>query len=112
MMRISLGLVMAAIVALTAQTAAMARGQAPATDRIVLCIGLGTATVYLDEDGAPTGAPHICPDALLGFADALLPQPLPPVRLERWVALAPGARTALLAAVPVATLRARGPPVA
>lgn len=49
---------------------AVARGAAAATGQMVICTSDGLATVYVDAQGAPTGAPHICPDCMLVFGDA------------------------------------------
>ena len=57
-----LGYVLAAVIALTAQSAAVARTMPDATGQMVLCTGTGPVMVYTDEDGNPTSAPHICPD--------------------------------------------------
>lgn len=62
-------IVLALLLALTSQAMAVARGSAMPVDQMVLCIGSGSVTVYVDENGAPTGAPHFCPDCALNFAD-------------------------------------------
>ena len=105
-------LMLSLVVVLTAQTAAIARGQAPADDRIVLCIGLGTATVWLDEDGNPTSAPHICPDAALTFVHALLPVPALPEPAGLWVTLAVAMPAPAIGTAPPPVAQARGPPLA
>lgn len=92
--------------------AAAARGQTRAGgDVIVLCSGGGLVKVVLDENGAPTGETHLCPDlapTLLAALDLALPE------IERpAVIVAAGFAEA---AVPAATRsapasRARGPPL-
>lgn len=56
---------LALILALTSQGMAVARGASAATGQMVLCTGAGPVAIYLDADGAPTSAPHICPDSAL-----------------------------------------------
>ena len=67
MMRILSSLLLALVLALTSQSMAVARGAAPAAGKVVLCSGGGFVAVYLDAEGEPTSAPHICPDAALNF---------------------------------------------
>ena len=78
MIRLLTSLTLAFVLALTSQSMAVARGAAPATGQMVLCTGAGTVMVYMDAEGQPTSAPHICPDAALnvlldlGVADVAL----------------------------------------
>ena len=58
---------LAFVLALTGQSMVVARGSAHATGQMVLCTGSGTTVVYVDEIGAPTAAPHICPDCTLSL---------------------------------------------
>lgn len=70
------------VLALTSQSMAVARGANVATDQMVLCVGMGTAVVYLDADGNETQAPHVCPDAaFLLVADAKPPVLAAPERI-------------------------------
>jgi len=56
----------------------MARADAPPAGQMVLCTGAGLVSVHVDAEGNPTGAPHLCPDAVPGFLVALpLAEPLP-----------------------------------
>ncbi|MCV6584589.1 MAG: hypothetical protein OIF47_03570 [Marinibacterium sp.] len=73
---------MALVVSLlfTAQTAVQARGQAMATDQMVICAGATTTVIYLDADGVPTSATHLCPDYALTLLSAPLPGLDLPVR--------------------------------
>ncbi|MEM6566506.1 MAG: hypothetical protein AAF665_18795 [Pseudomonadota bacterium] len=48
---------------------AIARGSAAASDQMVICTGHGFITIYTDANGAPTSAPHICPDCILSLHD-------------------------------------------
>ncbi|WP_425041170.1 hypothetical protein [Primorskyibacter sp. S187A] len=63
-----ISLVLSVTLLLTAETMAMARGATAAVDEIILCTGHGPSSVYVDSDGEPTSAPHICPDCALFFA--------------------------------------------
>ena len=53
------------LLVLTSQSMAVARGASAATGQMVLCIGSTTQTVYVDAEGQPTTAPHLCPDCIL-----------------------------------------------
>jgi hypothetical protein len=61
------------ILALTSQSMAVARGASAATGQVVLCTGSGLVAIYVDAEGAPTSAPHICPDAALNVVADLDP---------------------------------------
>lgn len=67
-LRLSLTGVLCAIVLITAQGMAFARGQAPAEGRMVLCVGNHAITIYVDEDGQPTSPPQLCADGQALFA--------------------------------------------
>lgn len=54
---------------------AVARGASDAAGQMVLCTGTGPVTVYMDETGAPTQAPHFCPDCTTGDLAALMVDP-------------------------------------
>lgn len=96
------GLLLAAMLVLTGQSMVLARGAAAATGQIEICIGADIVTVYVDENGQPTQAPHICPDCVLSFAeappvlDAALPQAVGTVlyRLPQLQSDIPSAETA------------------
>lgn len=55
------------LLALTAQGGVAGQGASVATGQMVICTGTGTLTVYVDAQGQPTAAPHICPDCVLVF---------------------------------------------
>jgi len=65
MVRVLSSLLLALVLALTSQSMAVARGASAATGQMVLCTGNGPVAVYMDAQGQPTSAPHICPDASL-----------------------------------------------
>ena len=54
-----------AVLVLTAQSMAVARGTAMSVGQIVLCTGTGPITVNVDKNGQPVGSAHICPDCAL-----------------------------------------------
>lgn len=66
-----LGALLAALIALTAQSAALARTMPDAAGQMVLCTGNGPLMVYFDEDGQPSAPPHLCPDYALSLIVAL-----------------------------------------
>ncbi|APX13616.1 hypothetical protein [Tateyamaria omphalii] len=61
------------VLVVTSQSAAMARGSATAVDQIVICSGSTVVTVFVDSDGQPTTAPHLCPDCALHLLAAVIP---------------------------------------
>lgn len=63
--------VMVALVAFTAQSAAVARAMPGPDGQMVICTGAGPVMVYTDANGEPVGAPHICPDYALSLIVAL-----------------------------------------
>lgn len=69
--RTYLAIALALMLALTGQSMAVARAASGPAGEMVLCTGTGPALVYVDENGAPTGAPHICPDCALTLLLAL-----------------------------------------
>ncbi|QIZ80555.1 hypothetical protein [Thalassovita gelatinovora] len=66
-MRSYLALVLAALLTLTGQSMAVARGMPNAAGEIVLCTGFGPISVLVDQNGQPVGKPHICPDYALSL---------------------------------------------
>lgn len=60
----ALALILALILALAAQTAAVARTQAPGME-MTLCTGDGPVTVTLDAQGNPVAPSHHCPACIL-----------------------------------------------
>ncbi len=66
-----LSVLLAAVIALTAQSAAVARTMPDATGQMVICTGTGPTMIYFDEDGNPTSPPQLCPDYALSLIVAL-----------------------------------------
>ena len=72
----------ALMLALTSQSLAIARGASAASGQMVICTGTGPQAVYVDAEGQPTSAPHICPDAALELpAEARTLRPLQSARM-------------------------------
>ncbi|MEW9919542.1 hypothetical protein AB2B41_08010 [Marimonas sp. MJW-29] len=68
-----ISLCLALMLALTSQVMAVTRVSADATGQMVLCVGAEIVTVYVDEEGQPTAAPHRCPDCAL--SEGFVPEP-------------------------------------
>ena len=93
MIRVILPFLLVALLAVTSQSMAVARGAAAATGQMVICTGSGTTTVYTDAEGVPTTAPHICPDCIVSLAFSAppsgtkAPARITSVQLPRFVTL-------------------------
>ena len=70
--RSTIAFAFALILALTSQMMAVTRVGTDAAGQVVLCIGAKAVVVYVDDEGQPTAAPHICPDCAL--TDGFLPE--------------------------------------
>ena len=102
---------MAAILAVTSLTMAVARGQTRVAGEIVICTGYGITTISVDENGDPVGPVHLCPDMVLGMM-AALDVPAPDLtRPEGPVSRLTATETALPQTRSAPTPRARGPPL-
>lgn len=87
------GLLLALVLSVTAQSMAVARGGAPSTGVMVLCIAGTVQRVLVDDSGAPAAPRHICPDCALSLLLAVAETP--PAALGRiWTRQAPGAGAA------------------
>jgi hypothetical protein len=73
MIRHSISALVVALLVLTAQSAAVARGSSMIADQIVLCTGTGPVIVNTDQNGTPVGPAHICPDCVISFGVDVLP---------------------------------------
>ena len=105
-----LALVLAAILALTGVTSAIAHGQGPAAGQAVLCTTAGERIVTLDARGTPIIPAQPCPDCTLTLATApgSAPRPGPPDALVPLTQ--PTGRSVHAAAQPHHPIRARAPP--
>jgi len=112
MMRVLTPLLLALMLALTSQSMAVARGASAAAGQIVLCTGSGPMAVFVDAEGQPTGAPHICPDATLHvLVEGALPDFSAPDRILRFLGGQQFAATPVTLFAQVAP-PTRGPPSA
>lgn len=103
-------LALCVVLVLAGQGMAAVRGASAATGKMVLCIGSGAVSVYVDARGRPTQAPHHCPECLPSLlaliSDAAIaepPSPLPRV-------LDGAAKAALWRAALLRVYGARAPP--
>jgi len=102
---------MALMLTLTGQSMAVARGMPSPSGAMVLCTGTGPITVLVDENGAPVGAPHICPDCALSLFDMAVGDPEWPARpLGRGIRLQHRQKVDAVSVADV-TAVARGPPM-
>ncbi|WP_368186648.1 hypothetical protein [Aestuariibius sp. HNIBRBA575] len=62
---------MSLVMVLTTYQMTMLRSHNTAVGEMVLCTGTGPMIVYMDQNGQPTGAPHICPDCALAMLDCV-----------------------------------------
>ena len=63
-LRSALSVLFAALLILTFQQMAVARGMAQAVDEAVLCLGGVQVTVPIDASGKPVEPSHFCPDCI------------------------------------------------
>ncbi|MBI1415767.1 MAG: hypothetical protein GC146_00960 [Limimaricola sp.] len=105
------GLILAALLALTAQQMAVARGQTMVAGQVVVCTGQGPVTVTLDANGKPTGRVHLCPDCALRLIVALDAEPLVLMRQVRLVRAWFAVTVTRGVTPPALSPLARGPPV-
>lgn len=105
------GLLLALVLSVTAQSMAVARGGAPSTGVMVLCIAGTVQRVLVDDSGAPAAPRHICPDCALSLLLAVAETP--PAALGRiWTRQAPARVLRQMAKGRRRAARlARGPPV-
>lgn len=99
-----------AVLIVTAQGMAFARGQPPAEGRIVLCTGHGAVVVYVDTDGVPTSPPELCADAFAVFSALASPKSHPFVSALSFTAYA-DTKTRDVFLFPELPAFARGPPL-
>ncbi len=110
LLRRLLSLTLVAVLVLTAQGLAVARGQGAATGYMVICAGGGLAMVPVGPDGQPAGPAHYCPDGVLSVAPALAP-PQGAAAPETFAAFAPVAPAPVRAApLTLPATQARAPP--
>ena len=92
-----LSILLALMLALTGQSMAVARGASAATGQMVLCTGSGPVAIYVDTQGKPTSAPHICPDSALNVdVNGAFEGIAPPARIVIFRPFAASAATPIL----------------
>lgn len=102
---------MIAILLLTSQQMAMARGELKTVaGEVVLCQGGVAVSVSVDQDGNPVGPAHFCPDCVSGFFVEVALFAPEFVRQERVVALGLGAEPENWNSYARGLRPARGPP--
>ncbi|WP_301045907.1 hypothetical protein [Vannielia sp.] len=110
MQRLISGLMLAAVV-VAGQALAMARAENPANMAAVLCTGMGTQVIYLDAEGNPVSAPHLCPDGVAAMVAGFAPAPAAVLPEQRLVALVVSAPAVPKARLLRRVFEARGPPM-
>lgn len=78
MLRVLSSVLLSLVLVVTSHSAAMARGAPHAVDQMVICVGAAAVVVYVDDEGQPVEAPHLCPDCALHLLAALVPQDVVP----------------------------------
>ncbi|WP_299771287.1 hypothetical protein [uncultured Tateyamaria sp.] len=73
MHRAVVSILLSLVLLATSYSAAVARGAPQAVDQMVICSGTTVAVVFIDTDGQPTTAPHLCPDCALHLFAAVAP---------------------------------------
>jgi hypothetical protein len=106
-----LGALLVAVIALTAQSVAVARTMPDAAGQMVLCTGTGPLMVYFDEHGEPTAPPQLCPDYALSLIVALDVAEFAFAALGAWHSQTPEGFVAVSPVLRLGAPKARGPPV-
>lgn len=65
MIRGIVSILLSLVLIATSHSAAIARGAPQAVDQMVICSGTTVIVVFVDADGQPATAPHLCPDCAL-----------------------------------------------
>lgn len=105
-----LALCLAALMALTGQAAAVARGMPGAAGYAELCTGTGPAMVAVDSHGQPVGNAHLCPDNAFLLLQAIALPPALPVPTGEVHRAALPSTTVDAHTPPPEAASARGPP--
>lgn len=66
-LRLHCAVLLALLLVVTGQAAAVARGMPAAQGQITICSGTGPVMIHVDARGVPTAPPHLCPDAALSL---------------------------------------------
>lgn len=73
MLRALASIFLSLVLLFTSHGAAMAHRAPHAVDQMVICVGATAVIVYVDDEGQPVEAPHLCPDCALHLLAALVP---------------------------------------
>lgn len=79
-----LAILFAALLALTGQSMAIARGSAPVVGEITLCTGSGPVMMPVDAKGNPTGPAHYCPEGAIALWNLEMPAAIVVARMLDW----------------------------
>ena len=109
-LRSAFTILLSALLIVTFQQMAAARGMSPAVGEAVLCLGGVHVSVPVDASGAPTKPSHFCPDCTIHAATDLGGISIPPAELSQKPAVFEVADILVVRASRPETLRARGPP--
>lgn len=108
-LRTAFSVVLAALLIVTFQQMASARGMAPAVGEAVLCLGGVQVSVPIDASGAPVKPSHFCPDCTTHAADVAPQGILPGVALTLVGIVCDAEDGVMIASARPETPRARGP---
>ena len=101
---------LAGVIVLTAQSAALARTMPDASGQMVICTGTGPMVVLFDENGDPLETPQICPDCVMSLLAALDTDNFGFAPLGRWGLQQEHAGQSLRRHMRLGTPNARAPP--
>ncbi|MEO9778098.1 MAG: hypothetical protein ABJH07_04580 [Sedimentitalea sp.] len=107
-----IGIALVLLVALTGQAMAIARGAPGPAGLVELCTGGGPVMVYVDEDGEPVGAPHLCPEYALSLILQVAEPETQPYRADEPRRLATVRAELQNTELPQPPMLARAPPLA
>lgn len=109
-LRSAYSVILAALLIVTFQQMASARGMAPAVGEAFLCLGGVQVSVPIDASGAPTKPSHFCPDCTTHAADIAPQGILPGVAFTLVGIVCDAEDSFIIASARPETPRARGPP--
>lgn len=110
-LRSYLAIALCLLLVMTTQAMAVMRGASDAVGMVELCSGDDVVTIYVDDTGEPTAAPHICPDCLPLALAGLLPGEVTVAARLRLPHDRPVQATPAHTTLPRLSQQARAPPV-
>lgn len=111
MHRAVLSILLSLVLLVTSHSAAVARGAPHAVDQMVICSGTTVVVVYVDAEGQPITAPHLCPDCALHLLATVSPPGAVPIPLYNSMQLRRQIPVERREGIPVVETSARAPPV-